>query len=33
MSEPKNREWLQDQMNKFFNNEDYESAAGFKALE
>ena len=33
MSEPKNREWLQDQMNKFFNNEDYERAAGFKALE
>ena len=33
MSDPENRIWLQDQMDKFFNNEDYEIAAGFKALD
>ena len=33
MSDPENRRWLQDQMDKFFNNEDYASAAGFKALD
>ena len=33
MSDSKNREWLQNQMDKFFNNEDYESASGFRALE
>ena len=31
MSDPENRQWLQEQMDKFFNNEDYERAAGFKA--
>mgnify|MGYP007000342038 len=25
--------WLLEQMEKFFNNEDYESASGFKALD
>ena len=33
MSNPENRKWLQEQMDKFFNNEDYESAAGFKSLD
>ena len=33
MSDPGNRRWLQDQMDKFFNNEDYETASGFKAIE
>tara|TARA_B100000965_G_scaffold350016_1_gene323546 strand:- start:884 stop:1153 length:270 start_codon:yes stop_codon:yes gene_type:complete len=33
MSNPENRQWLQEQMDKFFNNEDYESAAGFKSLD
>jgi len=33
MSDPENRQWLQEQMDKFFNNEDYESAAGFKSLD
>jgi len=33
MSNPENRKWLQEQMEKFFNNEGYESAAGFKSLD
>ena len=33
MSNPENRKWLQEQMDKFFNNEDYESASGFKSLD
>ena len=33
MSNSENREWLLGQMDKFFNNEDYEKASGFKALD
>ena len=33
MSDPNSRNWLLEQMEKFFNNEDYESASGFKALD
>ena len=33
MSNSENRKWLLGQMDKFFNNEDYEKAAGFKALD
>ena len=33
MSDPNSRKWLLKQMEKFFNNEDYESASGFKALD
>ena len=33
MSDPNSRKWLLEQMEKFFNNEDYESASGFKALD
>jgi Fe-S cluster biosynthesis and repair protein YggX len=33
MSDPENRKWLIEQMDKFFNNEDYEKATGFKALD
>ena len=33
MSNPENRKWLIEQMDKFFNNEDYEKASGFKALD
>ena len=33
MSDQENRKWLQDQMEKFFNNEDYEKASGFKDLD
>ncbi len=33
MSNSENRKWLLGQMDKFFNNEDYEKASGFKALE
>ena len=33
MSDPNIRKWLLEQMEKFFNNEDYESASGFKALD
>ena len=33
MSNQDNRKWLLEQMDKFFNNEDYEKASGFKALE
>ena len=33
MSNSENRKWLQEQMDKFFNNEDYESAAGFRSLD
>ena len=33
MSDSENRKWLMEQMEKFFNNEDYEKASGFKALD
>ena len=33
MSNPDNRKWLLEQMDKFFNNDDYEKASGFKALD
>tara|TARA_B000000441_G_C21685306_1_gene316083 strand:- start:101 stop:367 length:267 start_codon:yes stop_codon:yes gene_type:complete len=33
MSNPDSRKWLLDQMDKYFNNEDYETASGFKALD
>ena len=33
MSNQENRQWLIEQMDKFFNNEDYEKASGFKALD
>ena len=33
MSNAENRKWLIEQMDKFFNNEDYEKADGFKALD
>ena len=33
MSDPNSRKWLLKQMEKFFNNQDYESASGFKALD
>ena len=33
MSNSENRKWLLGQMDKFFNNEDYEKASGFKALD
>ncbi len=33
MSDPENRKYLMEQMDKFFNNEDYEKATGFKALD
>ncbi len=33
MSNPDNRFWLIEQMDKFFNNEDYEKASGFRALD
>ena len=33
MSNAENRKFLQEQMEKFFNNEDYENATGFKALD
>ena len=33
MSDPENRKWLIEQMDKFFNNKDYEKASGFKALD
>ncbi len=33
MSNPDNRKWLLEQMDKFFNNEDYEKASGFRALD
>ena len=33
MSDPNNRKWLLEQMEKFFNNEDDESDSGFKALD
>ena len=32
MSDAKDRKWLIDEIDKFFNNEDYEQASGFKAL-
>ncbi len=32
MSDVKDREWLLIQMDKFFNNEDYEKPSGFKSL-
>ena len=33
MSNSENRKWLLGQMDKFFNNEDYEKSSVFKALE
>ena len=33
MSDAENRKWLMVQMDKFFNNEDYEKASGFRALD
>ena len=33
MSNQENRQWLIEQMDKFFNNENYEKASGFKALD
>ncbi|MDA7851282.1 oxidative damage protection protein [Gammaproteobacteria bacterium] len=33
MSDSESRKWLSDQMDKFFNNEDYEKPSGFKALD
>ena len=32
MSNADSRKWLMNQMDKYFNNEDYEKASGFKAL-
>ena len=32
MSDVKDRKWLLIQMDKFFNNEDYEKPLGFKSL-
>ena len=32
-SKPEDRKWIADQMDKFFNNEDYEKPEGFKPLE
>ena len=32
-SNPEDRQWLFDQMEKFFNNEEVEQAAGFKELD
>tara|TARA_B100001057_G_C22503889_1_gene815077 strand:+ start:18 stop:287 length:270 start_codon:yes stop_codon:yes gene_type:complete len=33
MSDPENRRWLMEQMDKFFANEDFEKASGFKAID
>ena len=33
MSDSENRKCLMEQMERFFNNEDYEKASGFKALD
>lgn len=33
MSNTDSRLWLMNQMDKYFNNEDYEKASGFKALD
>lgn len=33
MSNADSRQWLMNQMDKYFNNEDYEKASGFKALD
>ena len=33
MSNPDNLLWLMNQMDEFFNNEAYEKASGFKALD
>ena len=33
MSNSENRKWLLEQMDKFFNNEDYAKAEGFKAID
>ena len=33
MSNADSRLWLMKQMDKYFNNEDYEKASGFKALD
>ena len=32
-SNPEDRKWIADQMDKFFNNEDYLKPEGFKPLE
>ena len=32
-SKPEDRKWIADQMDKFFNNENYEKPEGFKPLE
>ena len=33
LSDAKDRSWLLEQMDKYFNNEEVEKAAGFKALD
>ncbi len=33
LSEAKDRSWLLEQMDKYFNNEEVEKAFGFKALD
>lgn len=33
LSEVKDRSWLLEQMDKYFNNEEFEKASGFKALD
>ena len=33
MTDPKKRKRRMEKMDKFFNNEDYEKASGFKALD
>ena len=33
MSNADSRLWLMNQIDKYFNNEDYEKASGFKALD
>ncbi len=33
MSDSENRRWLMEQMDKFFANEDFEKASGFKAID
>ena len=33
LSKDKDRQWLLDQMEKYFNNDEVEQASGFKALD
>jgi Fe-S cluster biosynthesis and repair protein YggX len=33
LSDAKDRSWLLEQMDKYFNNEEVERASGFKALD